>query len=72
MYVLNILTKEIFEKNINIFEITLSNPAKKINIVDLLAINLETLKIDNKCYLEKIFIELIRMNLSRKLYLTVN
>ena len=43
-----------------------------MSMVDPIAINLETLMIDNECSLEKEFIELIRMNPLIVLYLTVN
>ena len=42
--------------------ITLSNLTHMMNIVDLVLIGMETLRIDSGCYLEKEFIELIRMN----------
>ena len=42
--------------------ITLSDPTHMMSIVDLGAINMETLRIDSECSLEKEFVELIRMN----------
>ena len=42
--------------------ITLSNPTHRMSMVDLIAIGVETLRIDSGCSLEKDFIELIRMN----------
>ena len=42
--------------------ITLSNPSHMMNIVDPIAIGVETLRIDSGCSLEKEFTELIRMN----------
>ena len=42
--------------------ITLSYPTHMMSTTDLVAIDLETLKIDSGCSLEKEFIELIRMN----------
>ena len=43
-----------------------------MSIDDLLAINVETLRIYSGCSLETEFIELIYMNPSMVLYLTVN
>ena len=42
--------------------ITLSNPTHMMSMVDLIAIGVETLRIDSGCSLEKEFTELIRMN----------
>ena len=42
--------------------ITLSNPSHMMSRADPIAIGVETLRIDSGCYLEKDFIELIRMN----------
>ena len=42
--------------------ITLSNPTHMMSMADLVAIGLETLRIDSRCSLEKEFTELIRMN----------
>ena len=42
--------------------IALSNSTLMMNMVDPLAIGVETLRIDSGCSLEKEFIELIRMN----------
>ena len=42
--------------------ITLYDPTLMMSIVDLMAINMETLRIDSECSLEKEFIELIHMN----------
>ena len=42
--------------------IALSDPTHMMNMVDPLAIGVETLRIDNWCSLEKEFIELICMN----------
>ena len=42
--------------------ITLSNPTHMMTMADLVAINVETLRIDSGCYYKKEFIELIRMN----------
>ena len=42
--------------------IALSNPTHMMSMVDLVAIDVETLKIDNGCSLEKEFTELIHMN----------
>ena len=42
--------------------ITLSNPTHMMSIADLVAISVETLRIDNACSLEKEFTELIYMN----------
>ena len=43
-------------------KITLSNLTHMMNIVDPVAIGVETLRIDNGCSLEKEFTELIHMN----------
>ena len=42
--------------------IILSNPTHMMSMVDLIAIGVETLRIDNGCSLEKEFTELIHMN----------
>ena len=42
--------------------IRLLDPTHMMSMVDHVAINVETLKIDSECALEKEFIELIRMN----------
>ena len=42
--------------------ITLSNPIHMMSMVDLVAIGVETRRIDSECTLEKEFTELIRMN----------
>ena len=42
--------------------ISLSNPTHMMSITDLIAIGVETLRIDNGCSLMKEFTELIRMN----------
>ena len=41
---------------------TLSNPIHMMSMADLVAICVETLRIDSGCSLEKEFTELIRMN----------
>ena len=43
-----------------------------MSMADLIAIGVETLRIDSGCSLEKEFTELIRMNPLMVLYLTVN
>ena len=42
--------------------ITIFNPTHIMSMTDLIAIGVETLKIDSGCSLEKEFTELIRMN----------
>ena len=42
--------------------ISLSNPTHIMSMVDLIGINVKTLRIDSGCSLEKEFIELIYMN----------
>ena len=42
--------------------IALSNPTHMMSMTDLMAIGMETLRIDSGCSLEKEFTELIRMN----------
>ena len=42
--------------------IVLSNTTHTMSMVDPIAINVETLRIDNRCSLEKEFIKLIHMN----------
>ena len=51
---------------------TLSNPSHMMSTTDLIAISVETLRIDSGCSLEKEFTELILMNPWMVLYLTVN
>ena len=43
-----------------------------MSMADPIAIGVKTLRIESVCSLEKEFIELIRMNLSIVLYLTIN
>ena len=43
--------------------IALSDPAHMMSMTDLLAIGVETLRLDSECFFKKDFIELIRMNL---------
>ena len=43
-------------------KITLSNPTHMISMTDPIAIDVETLRIDSGCSLEKEFTELISMN----------
>ena len=52
--------------------IKLSNITHMMSMVDLVAIDVETLRIDNGCSLEKEFTELIRMNPWMILYLIDN
>ena len=52
--------------------IALSNPSHMMSMADPIAIGVETLRIDSGCSLEKEFTELIRMNPSMVLYLTIN
>ena len=52
--------------------IALSNPTHMMSMTDPIAITVKTLRIDNRCSLEKEFTELIRMNPRMLLYLTVN
>ena len=52
--------------------ITLSNPTHMMSMADLVAIGVETLRIDSGCSLEKEFNKLIHMNPSMVLYLIVN
>ena len=42
--------------------ITLSNPTYMMRMVDLVAIDVEILRIDSRCSLENEFIELININ----------
>ena len=42
--------------------ITLSNPTHMMSMADLIAIGVETLRIDSRCSLEKEFTELIPIN----------
>ena len=42
--------------------IKLSSPTHMMSMTDLIAIDVETLRIDSECSLEKEFTELIRMN----------
>ena len=43
-----------------------------MSMADLVAIDVETLRINSRCYLKKIFIKLICMNLLMVLYFTLN
>ena len=43
-------------------KITLSNPTHMMSMADLVAISVETLRIDSVCSLEKEFTKLIYMN----------
>ena len=52
--------------------IVLSDPTHMMSMDDLVAIYVETLRIESMCSLEKQFTELIRMNPLMVLYLTVN
>ena len=52
--------------------IGLSDPTHMMSMADLVAINVETLRIDSGCSLEKEFIELICINPLMVLYLSVN
>ena len=52
--------------------IALSNPCHMMSMANLIAIGVETLRIDSGWSLEKEFTELIRMNPWMVLYLTVN
>ena len=52
--------------------ITLSNPSHMMSMTDPIAIDVETLRIDSGCSLEKEFTELIYMNSGMVLYQTVN
>ena len=52
--------------------IALSNPSHMMNMADPIDIGVETLKIDSGYSLEKEFTQLIRMNPSMVLYLTIN
>ena len=58
---MNILIYEIFENDIKLSK-RLSDPTYILSIADLVAISVETPRIDSKCFLEKEFIELINMN----------
>ena len=50
-------------KALNYLEkIALSDPTYMMSMIDLVAIDVETLRIDSVCYLEKEFTELIPMN----------
>ena len=42
--------------------IALSDPTHMMSIADLVAIGVETLRIDSECSLEKVFIEFIYIN----------
>ena len=42
--------------------IALSNPSHMVSMADLIAIGVETLRIDSGCFLENEFTELIHMN----------
>ena len=52
--------------------ITLSDLSHMMNMIDLVTIGIETLRIDIGCSLEKEFIEVIHMNPSMALNLIVN
>ena len=52
--------------------ITSFNPTNMMSMADLVAIGVETLRIDSGCSLEKEFTELIRMNLLMVLYQNFN
>ena len=52
--------------------IILFNLTYKINVTDLVPIDMEALRIDSECSLEKNFNELIHMNPYIVLYLNVN
>ena len=52
--------------------IALSNPTHMMSMANPIAIDVETLRIDSGCSLEKEFTELIRMNPLMVLYLAVN
>ena len=52
--------------------IALSNLTHMMSMADPIAIDVETLRINSGCSLEKEFSELIRMNPLMTLYLTVN
>ena len=73
-YVLNIFIHGIFEKDINLFRKnnTILSNSYLINMADLVAVSVETLRIDNECFLAKEFIELIYMNPRMVLCQTVN
>ena len=42
--------------------ITLSHPTHMLSLADPIAINVETLRIDSGCYIEKEFTKLIRLS----------
>ena len=52
--------------------ITLSDPTHMMSMDDLVTIDVEIIRIDIGCSLEKEFIKFIRMNLLMVLYLTIN
>ena len=52
--------------------IAISNPTHMISMADLVAIDVETPRIDSRCSFEKAFIEFIHMNPLMVLYLTIN
>ena len=52
--------------------ITLSNTIHMMSMVDPITIDVETLRIDSGCSLEKDFIELVCINIRIILYLTIN
>ena len=57
------LCVEYSEKKLNCLKkIILYNLNHMINIVDFIAISVETLRIDSVCFLEKEFTKLIQMN----------
>ena len=52
-----------FKRTLNYLErITLSDPTHMMSMDDLVDINVETLRIDNGCSLEKEFTALVRIN----------
>ena len=52
--------------------ITLSDLTHMMSIIDLIDINIETLRIDSENFLEKVFNELICINFLMVLYLIIN
>ena len=52
--------------------ITLSDLTHMMSIIDLININIETLRIDSESFLEKVFNELICINFLMVLYLIIN
>ena len=64
---------EISEKDIKYWnKLILSNLTHLMSMVDLLVIYVETLRMDNRCSLEKELIELICMNPRIVLYLSIS